>query len=319
MLALSNLALGRGQAAATRSWLERAVQARPDTLEPSLKLAHFYARSGDVPKALVLGQKLLATNPSHPQVVAMVAALQSRAGQADAALDSWARLAALQPNSAMVQHQLAGARAEVNDKQGAAQALAKALLLYQKEYEQRPSATGLLAYYGALIQAGKLDEARALVRQWLKEHAGDITTRTYFASSLLAQKEYVLATAQFEEVLRQSPKQVIALNNLAWLYQQQRDPRALPYAEQAHQLAPKSATVTDTLGWVLAEQGQLERAVPLLKQASAQLPANNEVRYHYGVALARSGDKPGAREQLAPLLAERNFDRHDAVKALLAQ
>ena len=319
LLALSNLALSQGQLAHARSWLERAVQAHPESLETSLKLAHFYARSNDAPKALVLGQKLLASNPSHPQVVALVAALQSRAGQQEAALDSWTTLAALQPNSALAQHQLAGARAELNDKQGAAVALNKALSLYQKDYDQRPGSTTLLALYGALVQAGKTGEARSLVQQWLKSNASDIATRTYFAGSLLAQKEYATATAQFEEVIKQAPDQVIALNNLAWLYQQQRDPRALQYAERAHKLAPDNATVTDTLGWLLAEQSQLERAVPLLKQASAQLPANNEIRYHYGVALSRAGDKRAAREQLEPLLAQKDFERRDAVKALLAQ
>ncbi|MYM35030.1 PEP-CTERM system TPR-repeat protein PrsT [Duganella sp. FT94W] len=319
MMALSSLALGQGQVAPARTWLERAAQAHPEALDISLKLAHFYARSNDVPKALLLGQKLLATNPSHPQVVALVAALQSRIGQGDAALDNWTKLAALQPNSALVLHQLAGARAEVNDLDGAAQALNKALVLYQQDHQTSPSATSLLALYGAMIQANKVSEARELVGHWLKNHASDITTRTYFASSLLAQKEYALATVQFEEVLKQAPNQVVALNNLAWLYQQQRDPRALPHAEQANRLAPNSATVNDTLGWVLAEQGQLERALPLLKQASAQLPGNHEVRYHYGVALARSGDKRAAREQLEPLLAQKDFGRHAAVKTLLAQ
>ncbi|MBV7534748.1 PEP-CTERM system TPR-repeat protein PrsT [Duganella sp. sic0402] len=319
MIALSNLALGQGKLPAARSWLERAVQARPESLETSLKLAHFYARSNDAPKALVLGQKLLATNPSHPQVTALVAALQSQLGQRDAALDNWSRLAVLQPNSALVQHQLAGARAEAKDKTGAEQALNKALALYQKDYDQQPSTTTLLALYGALIQAGKVGDARMRVQQWLGKQPGDVTTRTYFASSLLAQKAYPMAISQFEEVLKQAPKQVVALNNLAWLYQQQRDPRALAYAEQAHQLAPNNATVSDTLGWVLVEQGKLERALPLLKHASSQQPVSNEVRYHYGVALSKSGDKRGAHEQLAPLLAAKDFDRHDAVKALLAQ
>jgi Flp pilus assembly protein TadD len=77
--------------------------------------------------------------------------------------------------------------------------------------------------------------------------------------------------------------------------------------------------VIDTLGWLLVEQGKLERALPLLKQAAALAPANREIHYHYGVALAKSGDKRSARRQLEPLLAAKDFDRHDAVKALLAQ
>ncbi|NYE60093.1 putative PEP-CTERM system TPR-repeat lipoprotein [Duganella sp. 1224] len=319
MLALADLALKQGQLKQTQTWLERAVQAKPEALEPSMRLAHFYSRNNEVQKALTLAQKLQATNPGNAQVVALVAALQSRIGQDEAALDNWNKLAVLQPNSPLVQHQLAGARAEVHDKEGAAQALSKALALYQQDYDKRPSSTALLALYGALVQAGRTDEARSRVQQWLASHGSDVTTRVYFASSLLAQKDYPAAIAQFEQVVKQVPTEVIALNNLAWLYQQQRDPRALEYAEKAHQLAPNSAIVTDTLAWVLVEQGKLARALPLLKQALAQVPDNAEIRYHYGVALAKSGDKRGARQQLEPLLATKGYDRRDAVLALLAQ
>lgn len=319
LTALGDFAISQGQLKQAQAWLERAAQVQPDALEPSMKLAQFYSRNNEVQKALLLGQKLLATNPTNPQVVTLVAALQSRVGQGDAALDSWSKLAALQPNSALIQHQLAGARAEVNDKEGAMQALSKALTLYQEAYDKQPSGPALLALYGALIQAGKTEEARSRVQQWLTTHASDVTTRVYFASSLLAQKDYPAAAAQFEQVLKQVPMQPVALNNLAWLYQQRHDPRALDLAQKAHNIAPNSATVTDTLAWILVEQGQLDRALPLLKQATAQVPDNAEIRYHYGVALSKSGDKRGAREQLEPLLAAKGFERRDAVLSLLAQ
>jgi putative PEP-CTERM system TPR-repeat lipoprotein len=318
MMALADLAIKQGQLKPAQTWLERAVQAKPDALEPAMRLAHFYSRNNEVQKSLALGQKLQATNPDNPKVVALVAALQSRIGQDEAALDNWNKLATLQPDSALVQHQLAGARADVHDTEGAAQSLNKALGLYQQAYDKQPNAPALLALYGALIQAGKIEEARTHVQRWLSSHGGDVTTRLYFGGSLLAQKDYPAAITQFEQVIKQVPNEVIALNNLAWLYQQQRDPRALDYAEKAHKLAPNSATVSDTLAWLLVEKGQLDRAVPLLKQASAQVPGNAEIRYHYGVALSKSGDKAAARAQLEPLLAIKGYDRRDAVLALLA-
>jgi Flp pilus assembly protein TadD len=177
----------------------------------------------------------------------------------------------------------------------------------------------LQALYGALIQSGQTEAARTRMQTWLSAHPSDTATRTYFASTLLAQKDYPAAITQFEQVFKQVPNDVIALNNLAWLYQQQHDARALDYAEKAHKLAPDNATVTDTLAWVLAERGDLKRAVPLLKQALAQMPDNAEIRYHYGVALTKSGDQSGARAQLEPLLALKGFERRAAVQALLAQ
>lgn len=319
MTALAKLAITQRQLDVARSWLERAAQAQPDALEPSLRLANFYALNKELPKALTLAQKLLASHPADSNVVALAAGLQSRSGQGEAALDNWNKLAAMQPDSPEVLHQLAGARAQAHDNEGATQALNKALVLYQQAYERRPSAPLLLSLYGALIQAGKTAEARTRAQQWLAANPGDVITRLYFAASLLAQKDYPASTVQFEQVIKQAPDQFVALNNLAWLYQQKGDKRALDYAERAYRLAPNDPSISDTLAWVLVEQGQLSRAMPLLKQATAQAPANQEIRYHYGVALARSGDKKAARTQLEPLLAVKDYERRDAVKAVLAQ
>lgn len=319
MTALANLATMQGQSSVARKWLERAAQAQPEALQPALRLANFYAQQNETQKALILGQKLLASHPDNTQLVALVAGLQTRSGQGEAALDTWTKLAALQPNSPDVQLRLAAARAAVNDSAGATQAVNKAVTLYQKAFSMQPAPQTMQALYSALIQANRTGEARSQMQKWLSSHPNDNASRLYFAGSLLVLKEFAASTAQFEEVLRQVPGQFIALNNLAWLYQQKRDARALPYAEQAHKLAPDNPAVTDTLAWLLLEQGNVERALPLLKQAAAEAPASIEIRYHYGVALAKSGDKRGARTQLEPLLALKDFDRRDAVQSLLAQ
>ena len=49
------------------------------------------------------------------------------------------------------------------------------------------------------------------------------------------------------------PQDVVALNNLAWLYHQRGDARALDWRVQAVKLAPQSSAVADTLGWILVE------------------------------------------------------------------
>ena len=130
------------------------------------------------------------------------------------------------------------------------------------------------------------------------KHADDRTTRLYFANSLLAEKDFPASTAQFEQLLKLTPNHPVVMNNLAWLYQQQKDPRALGMAEQANKAAPADPIILDTLGWILVEHGKLERAVPLLKQAAALAPANTDIRDHLGVALGKSGKagNPGAKQ-----------------------
>ena len=66
-------------------------------------------------------------------------------------------------------------------------------------------------------------------------------------------------------------------------------------AEQANKAAPADPIILDTLGWILVEQGKLDRALPLLKQAAALAPANADIRNHLGAALGKAA-KPGSQQ-----------------------
>ena len=84
--------------------------------------------------------------------------------------------------------------------------------------------------------------------------------RTYAAEFYMASNRNRDAIAQYEEVLKLSPQNALALNNLANLYQREKDGRALATAEQALKLAPEHPGIQDTLGWILVEQGHYCRA-----------------------------------------------------------
>ena len=108
------------------------------------------------------------------------------------------------------------------------------------------------------------------------------------------------------------------LNNLASLYQTEKDSRALVTAEKALKLAPDNAETQDTLGWILLEQGQAPRGLELLRTAASAAPKSTTIRYHFAVALSQSGDKARARKELEALLSNNpKFPEADAAKALL--
>jgi Flp pilus assembly protein TadD len=89
-------------------------------------------------------------------------------------------------------------------------------------------------------------------------------------------------------------------------------------AQRAYELAPTSAAVADTLGWILARKGASERALPLLQKATQALPTDPELQYHYAYALAQLGRRREAREVLSRLLGSvRDFaTRRDAERLL---
>src|SRR5205814_6333762 len=112
------------------------------------------------------------------------------------------------------------------------------------------------------------------------------------------------------------PKNIPALNDLAWLYQQEKDPRALTTAEQAYQLQPDNAHVLDTLGWILVERGKTNDGLELLRKAAEKSPASTGIRYHWAATLAKSGDSARARTELADLLAKnKTFPERQEVQA----
>jgi tetratricopeptide (TPR) repeat protein len=87
-----------------------------------------------------------------------------------------------------------------------------------------------------------------------------------------------------------NPEHAASLNNLAWLYSQRGDERALDYAERAYAVEPNNAAIADTLGWLYVQRSDATRGLPLLAAAAEALAGQAEVQYHWGVALAETGD-----------------------------
>ena len=71
-----------------------------------------------------------------------------------------------------------------------------------------------------------------------------------------------------------------ALNNTAWLYGESNDPRALPLAEKAAQLAPQNAAVLDTYGWLLSRAKQKQAALTALRRAAELAPQSQDIQAH---------------------------------------
>ena len=94
------------------------------------------------------------------------------------------------------------------------------------------------------------------------------------------------------------------MNNLAWSLNQLKDPRAVQLAEQAYGLVPKAAAVVDTLGQIVLDSGNEDRGLELLKQAAEFAPKAPVFRLHYAEALARVGDRDGARRELETVLRQ---------------
>lgn len=345
MLASYYLLIGEKQKALTLAQkLQGSNPGIPDVLEI---LAQAQFANGDKPAALETYNKLAVIKPDSALVQFRIASIHMAMLNQPAASDALKKALTLQPD--YLDAQLAQATLEMRkenydgaiaitrqiQKQRAKSPVGYAMegdvLMVQKKpalavkaYEQAfaigKSGPLMIKLHASLNQAGKGKEAAFRLTQWLKEHPADAPTRMYLAGTYLAEKQNKAAIEQYETVLQQDPKYAPALNNLAWLYQQEKDPRALEYAEKANQLTPDNPATLDTLGWILVEQGDITRGLPLLQKATTIAPEAAEIRYHLVLGLVKSGDKAKARKELEQLLATgKSFPRIEDAKALLKQ
>jgi putative PEP-CTERM system TPR-repeat lipoprotein len=344
-IALGQHYLRTSQAPKALSLARKFQTANPTNAELLDLMGQAQVANKDLNGALDTYSKLTNVSPKsampHMRLAAVHMALQNNA----AATDDIKRAVELQPDlvpARMAQIEmsmragrpdeaLAGARQlqKTNDKSPVGYATegdillaqnkaAQAVPVYEKAFALANSPQILVRTLQAMGLAGKSKEAQARAAQWMKAHPDDQLVGMYVAETSLARKEYKAAIGVLEPLIKQNPNNAPALNNLAWAYQQDKDPRALATAEQAFKLAGNNPGVMDTLGWMLVEQGNTSRGLPLLQKASGLAPNATEIRYHLAVGLHKSGDKQGARKELDQLLASgKPFAQADDARALL--
>ena len=172
--------------------------------------------------------------------------------------------------------------------------------------------------HAALSAGKKTAEATAFAQDWRKKHPEDGAFVLYLGDQAMAVGQLDEAEAFYRQVLDKQPRQVLALNNLAFVLATQKKPGAVAMAEQALQLAPRSAAVMDTLAMALAGEQKLPRALEMQKKAVAAAPEVYNFRLQLAKLLIQAGDKANARSELSTLAALGNkFPRQAEVAALI--
>jgi putative PEP-CTERM system TPR-repeat lipoprotein len=182
---------------------------------------------------------------------------------------------------------------------------------YRKEFVANPSGLLVSRLAGAEMRAGRVDDATNLLIEWVGKHDDDFAVQRQLSEIMLGAEKYPEAAHYLEQLLKQKPYDAIALNNLAWIYQQQGDARALPTARRAYVLSPNAQTA-DTLGWILVTTGDASNGVALLRQAETEASNDPRVVYHYAVALKDTGDKNEAIKQLTVVVGMKGPEKEKA-------
>ena len=193
---------------------------------------------------------------------------------------------------------------------------AEALQAYESLQRLRPSGAAAVKLY-TLRSAAKAPAPESVLVDWVNSHPQDANARLVLAGHYQQQGDRGKAIAQYE-ALSQVSKRPEVLNNLAWLYFEAGDGRALDMARAAYDVEPARPEIGDTYGWILLARGQVAQALTILETAARAQPATPDLQYHYAAALARSGKTKEAASVLRKLLAQSNPfpSRGDAQKLL---
>ena len=185
----------------------------------------------------------------------------------------------------------------------------RAVSLFDAAFQQKRTTILLLRLRRALRGVGKNREMITLLENWVSERPADNAAQRALAAGYKETGQFDKSLKLHESLLQHSPKDPALLNNLALLYLNKGDARALITAEKAYKSAPNQAATADTYGWVLVQSGQESKGLQLLRNARVRAPKVSEIRYHIAAALNRLGrPKDALRELEAVLLSGGNFE-----------
>jgi len=286
-------------------------------------------QTGSPDQAIAAYRKLASTNPESLEYQIRLGQAQLAAGQSEVALQTFGNALKTRPEAAQAQAQAVGAMIRSGKGQEAAKLLsdiksvapkspviaeldadvkfankqyAEASTAYRKMLATAPTSNAVIKNFSAMSLDNRRAEADTFLTEWIKSHPKDLTVRLFDADLALRSKDYPRAIQGYRSALETQPNDPLLLNNLAWAMWQQKDPQAVTYAQKASSLAPANPAITDTLGWMLVEQGETKKGLELLEKAAAAAPQQRDITLHLAKAQIKDGRKDAARATLQALL-----------------
>jgi Flp pilus assembly protein TadD len=160
--------------------------------------------------------------------------------------------------------------------------------------------TNLLFISHLYIQAGREAEAIKAANQAYEVGGSDERrqiAKTTLASAQQMAGDYAGAEATLRGILKQTPRNPIALNNLGYFLveRNERIAEALDMIQQAVKIDPTNPSYLDSRGWAHFALGNLEEAERDLKLASRIDSSSETIHEHLGDVYGKQGKVTQAR------------------------
>ncbi len=333
MLGLAEVAFKENNAAEARRWIMQAVKAEPKNAHAQASLGRLLYLDKDFSGAERAFKKALSIDPAMISTrIALGDLYQNALKQPDTAIQRYRRALQDQPDHAGARYAMGVALLRSGDAQGARRELTRAaalqpdsplplfmlgnLSMHQNENQQA------LDYFGRVLALDPTNVKARIFRGDIFQRMGrnKEAVREYEAAlkldgkrpdvqlrlGVIHQRNQALEKARraYKAAIELDPGAVAAYNDLAWMAAERGGDldEALAYAKQAVKLAPQSAGVLDTLGWVYRARKEYPLAIKTLREAAALAPESATIYYHLGVAYMEQGNIAQGTEALNKVL-----------------
>jgi len=294
--ALGRAQLAAGQTAQALATIRQLVTALPRAPEPLLRMADIYVRRGEPDAAISSLKDALRLQPTLLAARVKLTEIATAKQDWREALRSAREVQERFPKDARGFH-LEGLVYAAQKK------WEQALGAFRNAQRLAESSELTLQMHTALRAIGRTDEAKRLVSDWLAKHPRDPYFIGYLGELALLNREFAVAEEHFGAILKIDPRNVNAMNNLAWALIEQSKPGAVELARKAIALQPTRIDVQDTLSMALASENQLAAALQNQKKLVAQAPGTPDLRLNLARLAIKSKDFALARAQLDRLSA----------------
>ena len=232
-----------------------------------------------------------ASDVRSDMMLAMLNVRGAEYGQAQRLVDTWMEQEPTADSPYVVQGEIYMAREE----------LARASQSFEEGWSRRKS-WNTAARHAVAGLRGELGDPMALAAEFSESAPDHLPSKVLLAQGHQALGNPARAIPYYERALSLEPGNAGLRNNYAWALFETGDSRALEQARQAY-AANDGPAIADTLGWILAREGNVQEALPLLQSAHERVPENSEIAWHLAFATAENGDTARARQLLDQALS----------------